>query len=134
MVDKSKISATFNVQLSSFFGELLNLFPDNEDIAKATEYADLIRKTNPRMLITLWQPYVCQPYGEIIESGDIVFFLEKDYSEDLALAGISDDNKRMILTMIDSGMRDPMRALDPLNQTMCMRYLSVLCRLANAYA
>ena len=135
MADKSKISLTFNNQLASFLGELKTLFPDNEEINKAAEYAEIIRKANPRMTIMLWQMYVCRPYGDIIESGDIVFFLEKDYSADLALVdSITEENRRMILTMIDSGMRDPMRNLEPENQAKCMRYLSVLCRLSNAYA
>lgn len=128
-----KIMTTFNTQLLQFLGEMKNLFPENDNIAKAVDYADLIRKSNPRMTILCWQMYVCKPYSDIIESENIAFFLEKDYATDLALANINEDTKNMILTMIESGMREPMRQLDAHNQQMCMKHLSVLCRLANAY-
>ena len=52
----------------------------------------------------IWYSYIYQPYAEIIDSGDLEFFINKDYSEDLSYL----PNSKDILKSIE-GLRDQIK-------------------------
>jgi hypothetical protein len=60
------------------------------DILTAKNSLLTIRKANPKLLIKIWYKYVAFPYNAEIESGNIDFFINKDYSKDVEKAGQTD--------------------------------------------
>ena len=56
----------FNNQFSQFIDDILSIFPNDVDILSAKNSLNLIRKTNPKLLINIWHKYVVIPYKEQI--------------------------------------------------------------------
>ena len=84
-----------------------------------------IRKANPKLLVKIWIKYVVTPYKEQIDSGDINFFVTKDYSSDLA----RNDNADKIMESIDR-LRNPIKLMSSENQAKTMKYIQNLSKLA----
>jgi hypothetical protein len=127
--DKSLIMKTFNKQLFDFFDDIIRIVELNEEVKVARVYFETLRKANPSILLKVWHKKIAVPYGAIIEEGNVAFFLEKDYSSDIA--NIS--NAKEIVRIIDSSLRDPIRGMDEVNKQHCMRYVQLLSRLSVAY-
>ena len=77
------------------------------------------------MIVRIWLKYVYNPYKEQIESGNITFFLVKDYANDLA----RNDNSDKIMESIDR-LRSPIKNMSPENQAKTMKYIQNLSKLA----
>ena len=65
---------------------------------------ETIKKANPSLIVKAWYQKVYTPYQQIIDAGDIAFFFDKDYSQDLQ----SVSNAGEIMKMIDK-IREPVR-------------------------
>ena len=126
--DKSLILKSFNKQLFDFFDDIIRIVDLNEEVKVARVYFETLRKANPSILLKIWHKKIAIPYGEIIEDGNVDFFLEKDYSSDISVA-----NAKEIVRIIDSSLRDPIRSMDEVNKQHCMRYVQLLSRLSEAY-
>jgi hypothetical protein len=127
--DKSLIMKAFNKQMFDFFDDIIGIIDANEEIKVARVYFETLRKANPSILLKVWHKKVTVPYGELIENGNMDYFLEKDYSSDLDNLA----NSKEIMRIIDSSLRDPIRSMDEVNKGHCMRYVQLLCRLSGAY-
>ena len=94
---------------------------------KCKIYFETLKKSNPRTMIVAWKTYVNAKYRDKIDSGDIYFFVEKDYSVeakeyyDNVVEGAINDMRETIMTMSEQ------------NKTMCMKYIQNLCKLADLY-
>ena len=89
----------------------------------------MLRKANPKMIISVWYRYICSKYQDEIEKENIEYFLTKDYSADLKMdTGAA--NK--VLEGIDK-IRNPMRELDADNKIKCIQYLKNLNKLSEIY-
>ena len=42
-----------------------------------------VKKANPRILITVWKQHIADKYRDDIQNGNINFFLDKVYSNDI---------------------------------------------------
>ena len=82
----SSVLNGFNNHFMEFVEDIIRIFPNDVDILSAKNSFTLIRKANPKLIIKIWQRYVVDKYATQIESGDISFFLDKDYGEDLTNA------------------------------------------------
>jgi hypothetical protein len=127
--DKSLIMKAFNKQIFDFFDDIIGIIDANEEIKVARVYFETLRKANPSIILKVWYKKVTVPYGELIEKGNMDYFLEKDYSSDLDNLA----NSKEIMRIIDSSLRDPIRGMDEVNKGHCMRYVQLLCRLSSAY-
>jgi len=85
MADKSLIQKGFNNQFEEFVNDVSTLFPENKDVKSAKTALGLLRKGNPKMLITLWYQFICVKYEDQINDGNLEYFFNKDYSEDLKI-------------------------------------------------
>ena len=92
--DKSIVMKAFLNQFTDFVEDVHSVFPDNADIDSAKTALFLIKKTNPRILMHAWITYIVGPYTDKIEKGDIGFFLEKDYTQDLEYMGTARPSSR----------------------------------------
>jgi len=129
--DKSIVLKAFNKLFFDFFDELITIYPENVEIMTGRESFETFKKLNPTSIIKVWYPYIYAPYQATIDSGDIDFFMEKDYSTDLTEANVA--NAKGVLEMIDN-VREPIRNLSKENRVHATKYIQNLSKLSAAYA
>ena len=123
------ILKTFNTQFEGFLNEILEIFPNNVALVTTKNSLLTLKKFNPKLLISVWHRYIWLPYQNDILKGDINFFIEKDYSQDLQ----NMDESSKIMKEIDN-FREPIRDMDKQNQECCMKYIENLSKLSVAYS
>ena len=121
----SNLVSVFNDHFAEFVNDIQSVFPDDPDILTAKNAFIAVRKANPKLLVRIWIKYVVTPYKEQINSGDINFFLSKDYSSDLA----KNDNADKIMESIDR-LRNPVKQMSDENRAKTMKYIQNLSKLA----
>lgn len=122
----SNILTAFNDHFLEFLNDVQSVFPTDPDILAAKNALTLIRKANPKMIVKIWKSFIADKYREQIESGDISFFIDKDYSADVSTASGSDK----IMESIDR-LREPVRNMGTENQAKVMKYIQNLTKLSN---
>jgi len=115
----------FNDQLFQLVDDIHDVFPENADILTAKNLFMTMKKINPKLLVKIWAKYIAGPYRDQIEAGDITFFLEKDYSNDLVKA----DNAEKIMEAIDR-LRGPVKQMSADNQAKTLKYIQNLTKLS----
>ena len=126
MSDKSIVMKAFLNQFTDFVEDVQSVFPDNADIESAKTALFLVKKTNPRILMNAWVTYIVGPYTGEIEKGDIGFFLNKDYTQDLEYMG------NAVMQKVDT-LRGPVRDMGADNQAKSMKYIQNLTKLAKLH-
>ncbi len=124
----SQILTGFNEHFFEFINDIISVFPDNIDLITAKNSFTLIRKTNPKLIIQIWNTYVVGKYKSHIEAGNIDFFINKDYSEDL----INIDNSQKIIESIDR-LRNPIKLMNEDNRNKSMKYIQNLTKLSSIF-
>ena len=124
----STILTAFNDHFMEFVNDIISVFPDDADILTAKNSFTLIRKANPKMIIKIWHKYVVEKYEDVIDSGDISFFITKDYKDDLTNA----ENSEKITEAIDR-LRNPVKLMTPEDQQKVMKYIQNLKKLSTVY-
>jgi hypothetical protein len=122
----SNFITIFNDHFSEFINDIQSVFPDDADILTAKNALMSIRKANPKLLPRIWIKYVAEPYKDRIISGDLNFFIEKDYANDLTKTG----NQDQIMESIDR-LRNPVKLMNPANQQKTMKYIQNLCKISD---
>jgi hypothetical protein len=128
MSDKSTLSRAFNNMFFEFLNDILAIFPDNTDIRTTKTALEMFKQANPSAVIKAWIQYVYVPYRSVIEQGDLTFFFEKDYSQDLNNLSNAND----IMKAIDK-IREPIKAMSESNKNTALKYLQNLTKLAAIY-
>ena len=126
--DKSLILNAFNTQLFEFMEDMQIVIVDDPSIKKAKLAFSMIKKTNPALLIKIWNNYISSKYETEINNNNINFFIEKDYKKDLIYVNSSDD----IINNIDK-LREPIRNMSKENQEKSLSYIKNLCILSKLY-
>uniref|UniRef100_A0A6C0ISU6 Uncharacterized protein n=1 Tax=viral metagenome TaxID=1070528 RepID=A0A6C0ISU6_9ZZZZ len=121
----TNLLSVFNNHFEEFINDIQSVFPEDADILTAKNALLTIRKANPKLLVKIWNSYVVVPYKDQIERGDIQFFIEKDYSNDLA----RNDNADKIKESIDR-LRNPVKMMTPENQMKTMKYIQNLTKIS----
>jgi hypothetical protein len=125
---KSNILVAFNDHFAEFLTDISNVFPKNADILTAKNSLTLIRKANPKIIIGIWYSHIVLKYKNMIEEGDIRFFIDKNYSDDLNDASNADK----IVEAIDR-LRVPIKMMSNDDQGKTMKYIQNLSKLAEIY-
>lgn len=128
MSDKSSILKAFNNHFFEFLDDIIGIFPENNDIREARVTFETFKRGNPTLIIKVWFQYVYTPYSTAILSGDITFFTEKDYSEDLTMIA----NSKSVMNIIDK-IRAPIKNMSDFNKEHCAKYIQNLSKLAEVY-
>ncbi len=115
----------FNDHFAEFINDIQCVFPNDVDILSAKNSLLAVRKANPKLLVRIWLKYVVIPYQSEIESGNIDFFVDKDYAKDLSNSGNSDK----IMEAIDR-LRNPVKQMTPTEQQKTMKYIQNLSKLS----
>ena len=124
--NKSLLIKTFNNQLRELLNDIKIIFPNDREIIKGNQFLNLLIKANPSKIISIWNNRVV-PYNEIIEKGEVNFFLTKDYENDIAL-----ESKDSVLNAINR-LRKPIQQLDEENKIKTMKYIQNLTKLTKLY-
>lgn len=128
MTDKKLILKTFNDQFGEFMNDISIMFPGDVDIRTSKTSLGLLRKANPKLLIGIWDTYISSKYSKEIDSGNLSFFFEKDYTEDMT----NMENAQQVLIAINR-LRDPISKMDDSNQAKVVKYLQNLKKLCELY-
>ena len=124
----STILSAFNDHFMEFITDINKVFPKDADILAAKNSLVLIRKANPRIIIGMWQSHIGSKYKDSIDAGDIRFFIEKDYNDDLNNAA----NSGKIMEAIDR-LRNPVKLMTSEDQQKTMKYIQNLTKLSTLY-
>ena len=120
--------SAFNDHFIEFVNDIISVFPDDPDILTAKNSFIFFRKTNPRLVIQIWNKYVVGKYKDIIDSGDIRFFIDKDYSLDLE----NSEYSGKIMEAINR-LRNPVKLMTKDNQIKTMKYIQNLTKISSLY-
>jgi hypothetical protein len=121
----SNILTAFNDHFIEFVSDIQNVFPDDSDILTTKTMLMTIRRANPKMIVKIWNSFIVSKYKDEIEAGNIDFFINKDYSQDVSSASNSDK----IMEAIDR-LRDPIKKMSLEDQAKTMKYIQNLTKLA----
>ena len=121
----NNILTAFNDHFAEFVADVQIVFPEDTDILTAKNALLTIRKANPRMIVKIWNTFIVGKYKGEIEAGNIDFFINKDYSNDVLTSQHSDK----IMESIDR-LRKPIKQMTPEDQAKTMKYIQNLTKLS----
>ena len=121
----SNIISAFNDHFFEFINDIQVVFPEDVDILTAKNALISIRKINPKMIVKIWNTFIVSKYKSEIISGNLDFFINKDYSTDIVDAQNSDKIMESI-----NRLRGPIKNMEPENQAKVMIYIQNLTKLA----
>ena len=127
-MDKKALLKAFNDHFDEFVQDIVTIFPDNLDIRSAKSSIQLLRKANPKLLIGIWNSYISTKYAEKIEAGDISFFIDNDYSDDVS----NMETSTQIIEAVDK-LRQPIRDMGDDNRDKTMKYIQNLKKICDLY-
>ena len=128
-INKTHILKIFKIQLKQFIREVIEWFPEEDDIKSLNTIVLTFCKYNPLKLIEIWNYYISMPYMEMINKGDFNYFENKNYSNDLKdLKG----NAGYVLQSYNK-MRTSISKLSNDKKLMAMKYTQILTKLSSIY-
>jgi len=127
-MNRSSYLKLFNNHLGEFIDDILTIFPEDLDLKTCATFLSSMKKINPRMIITGWKDSVSNKYRKEIESGNLSFFENKDYSGDIK---DSADEKK-ILEVIER-IRVDLKKCGIENKNKTMKYLQNLTKISDLY-
>jgi hypothetical protein len=127
---KSILLKSFHTQLFDFLDDIISIMPDNKELLKSKLYFTTLKQANPTLIIKIWYQYIFIPYRKMIEDGNIDFFLEKDYTEDLQYIPYAAD----VLRIIDTSIRNPIKEMNVENKDKCAKYIQLISKISEVYS
>ena len=124
----SSILTAFNDHFMEFVNDIHTVFPNDPDILTAKNSFSAIRKANPKLIIKIWVQFIVNKYKDVIEAGNIDFFISKDYSQDVS----GSEYASKIMEAIDR-LRNPVKLMTSENQAKTMKYIQNLTKLATIF-
>jgi hypothetical protein len=126
--DKSIVLRAFNKLFFDFIDDVISIYPDNVEMLSARDAFLTFKKLNPTCIVKVWHTSVYNVYKSELDSGNLDFFTEKDYSGDLSNV----KNTQSVLSMIDK-VRGPIKNMSEANKAQVAKYIQNLNKLSNAY-
>ena len=127
-MSKSELLSAFNNHLTELVEALIDIMPHDAELKTAQVSISTLRRMNPRLIIPIWKTYVLDNYEKEIEEGNIKFFLEKDYAEDVKNEG----NAKEILDKITI-IKRRINELSEENTQKTILYIQNLTKLCKLY-
>lgn len=132
MASNSTILTAFNTQFFEFIDDVVKLFPEDKAITQCKQILSLAKKGNPKLIISYWFQYMTVPYFKQITEGDISFFIEKNYQDDLGNVNKNAKENEQFIKEINR-LREPVRKMDDTNKGICMKYIQNMAKLSQMY-
>lgn len=124
----SQILKGFNDHFMELVEDIERVFPNDTDISTVKNSFKELRKANPKMVIKVYKEQIVDLYRDQIEKGNIDFFIDKDYKNDIG--NIADSE--YILNKINI-LKDPIRNMEPIDQVKVIKYIQNLSKLCDVY-
>jgi len=128
MSDKSQYLKAFNEHFIQFVVDIHKVFPEDDDILYSLNALKEIRKINPRLIMMIFTDHVVKNYKDKLMAGNIDYFLDKDYSDDIKYM----KNVNSIVEKINK-LRDPIRKMNDGDKLKILKYLQNLIKLCDYY-
>lgn len=128
MIENSTLIETFNSVFSEFITDIAKVFPENTQIQMSKKALSVIKLSSPKIVIKIWYKSIYLKYKESIDSGDMDFFFNKDYSSDLS----KNPDQDYILSIIDN-VRDTIKTMSETNKQHISTYVQNLSKLSEMY-
>jgi hypothetical protein len=122
----TSILTAFNDHFEEFVNDILRVFPNDTDIVTAKNSFLAARKANPKLIVKIWKMYVVSKYRQEIEGGNLDFFINKDYKNDVSVSPYSDK----ITESIDR-LRDPIKRMGSEDQAKTLKYIQNFTKLSD---
>ena len=122
------ILKAFTNRLMEFITDIHRVFPNDSELRTGKIFLEGLVRINPKNVIVGWKECVNDVYEEQINKGDLNYFIEKDYNQDLN----GSLSKSKILTIIE-GFRDKVKNMNDQNKKKSMKYVQNLVKLCNMY-
>ena len=127
-MDKSSILKAFINHFDEFIEDILKVYPEHPKLLKCKMYFDGLKKTNPRIIITVWKEYVNSKYRDLITNGDVQFFLNRDFNDDIQ----DTSNPNKVQHEIEE-LRSIVKTFSDDNLNKSMKYVQNLTKLSDMY-
>ena len=127
---KSILLKSFYKQLFDFLDDIIGIMDDNTELMKSKIYFTTLKQANPILIIKIWFKYILTPYRDLIEAGNVEYFLQKDYTDDLK----NIPNASSVLRIIDTSIRNPIKEMDQVNKDKCVKYIQIISKIAEVYS
>ena len=115
--------SAFTNQMEALGDELSNLFPQDIDLKTATNMIRLLKKTNPRKLLVLFNQFVLG-YREKILARDESFFLDHNFNE-------FQDKQQNSTESIIKQLKTHWKEMSPTSKKATWDYFTVLIKLSD---
>ncbi len=127
-MNRSSILKGFNNHLMELVDDIIFIFPDHKNLKITKMALETWKKMNPKALILTWKVCIYDKYYNNIKNGNIDFFIEKNYTEDIS--GCESDT--YILKAIEK-LREPIRLMGGRNKKKTLKYIQNLTKLCELY-
>jgi len=132
---KMNTNVNMNIQVVKIFNEIFfnfvnfisKTFPNDLEITIAKNKLYAIKKINPKLFIKIWKKHITDKYRDSIEEGNIDYFIEKNYSDDLNKV----NNSERVMKSINR-LREPIKKMDKSRQDMAMLFIQDLSKISEA--
>jgi hypothetical protein len=111
-----------------FINDIIGIFPEKKEIQVAKSGFETIKRSNPTLIIRMWYSHIYQRYNNEVDKGDIDFFFNKDYKDDLVSSYRNDE----IINFIEE-FREPLRNMNAVNREHSIKYIQNLSKLSVMY-
>ena len=132
-INNSIFMKTFNDQFFQFCDDIYKVFPDEKTIPQAKNLAVMVKKTNPKLLISIWHRYITIPYKDVMLNNNVdecnAFLMTKDYTHDVRNLG---KNVQLTLDTIEV-MRARVNNMNKKDKESSLKYITNLIKLSDLY-
>jgi len=125
-MNNSLVLSTFVSQLDECLTDIATVYSTDKRFIRCKMYLDTLKQTNPRMILTTWKTMITEKYDEQIQQGDVSYFLEKDYKDELPIYNPTIDQAIQDL-------RTAIREMSNSNKEKAVQYIQNLCKLSKLY-
>ena len=132
-MDKSDVLQIFNRQFKEFVENISESFPKNTTISKMKTALNLLIVVKPNLVYKGVKKFVIDMYRNEIDSGDITFFIDKDYNQDLSKASGSESFLKTVneYATIDSDSNSILEKIEGYLRFLMMHYSETLKQIKN---
>jgi hypothetical protein len=126
---KKKILETFNSHFREFVDDVYRIFPNDSTISMISKSLSVIMMVSKKQVIQVFKTSIVDCYLKEIESGELSFFIEKNYKDDVSSGGYSTD---IVLEKIEY-IKGLVKEMNSEEQQNVIKYFQNLTTLCNMY-
>ena len=126
--EKKKILETFNNHFCEMVEDFHRIFPNDTTVSMMNKSLSIIMMMSKKQVLQVFKTSTVDVYSKKIEDGDLSFFIDKNYKEDVTNGGYSTD---VVLEKIDyiKGLVKEMTEQEQNNVIKYFQNLTLLCKM-----